>query len=353
MRKWKWLLFSFFLLAAVLLFYKQIDSSSGTNDHVVAENENNVAAAGRGTDRLYDLKRPDINASQRYDADIQRELAFYFDENPLPKSMQGAAIDGQLRFDKDANLIHEYSNRSLFDQLLSLQGEWTLPEIERWLYDYALIAANYTGSPEAGAEQVLQAFGRYVEYLKAADELYSEATGPMPDFSASSFEDLYNLRRTVLGEQVAELYFSREENYTRTQLELADIRKDKSLSDEERLKKLNEWSRTQPTHAGREMRETLRREHLRNEVEKMRKNGASSDEIFQVRAREFGVEAAARLESMDIARDNWQSTVDSFRSEVERIRRLDEAEESKTQMINSLLSSYGQAEQRRLRALVL
>lgn len=353
MRKWKWLLFSFFLLAAALLFYKQTGSSSDSNAPTVAENENGFSTQGHGKDRLRDLKRPDISASQQYDAEIQRELAFYLDENPLPASMQGAAIDGQLRFDKAANLIHEYGNRSLFDQLLSLQGEWTLPEIERWLYDYALIAANYTDSPEVGAEQVLQAFGRYVEYLKAADELYSETAGPMPVFTADSFEDLYNLRRKILGEQVAELYFSREENYTRTQLELADIRTDKSLSDEERLKKLNEWSRRQPTHAGREMRETLRREYLRNEVEKMRKNGASSEEIFKVRAREFGVEAAARLESMDIARDNWRSTVDSFRSEVERIRELDEAEEAKTQMINSLLSNYGQAEQRRLRALVL
>ncbi|MBB6520820.1 lipase secretion chaperone [Pseudoteredinibacter isoporae] len=353
MRKWQWLLLSFVVMAATYFFYQQ-NSSTSTEHQFASQNHHEMSdSAKHADDKLYDIKKPSIRSGREFPAQGLRELALYLAENPLPQSMQGADVDGQLRFDDQASLIHEYANRSLFDQLLSLQGEWSLEAIERWLYDYALIAANHTSNPEFGAEQVLQAFGNYVSYLKAADELYNESAGPMPTFSASSFDDLYQLRRDILGEDIAMLYFAREENYTRSQLALANIRQDKSLSDEERLKKLKEWSANQLGYVGQEMRKTLKRDGLRKEVEQMRNEGASAEAIFAVRARDLGVEAATRLESMDVARESWQSTVDSFRGEVVRIRQLDSSDEVKNQMIDSLLANYEQSEQRRLRALVL
>ncbi|GAA6150786.1 lipase secretion chaperone [Pseudoteredinibacter isoporae] len=342
------------LFIAAGLWYQNFHPGFGQDEVVLgASVEEAALRKQQGEDRLYDLERPKVNPQQDHSPLVQRELEIYLEDNPLPKSMMGTEINGRLRFDEQANLINEYANRSLFDQLLSLQGEWSLSKIKTWLFDFALIAAEHTGTPQVGAEQVMQAFERYLSYLKAADALYSESVSSAPEFSGDSFSELYQLRRSILGEEVADVYFAGEEAYTKGQLELAEIRKDDRLSDKERLRKLNEWSASQSTYTAQAMREKARRDDLRSKVEQMRQSGASSEEIFSVRAQEFGVEAAERLASMDVARESWQGTVDSFRDEVTRIRQSGSTDEAKNQMIDDLLSNYEAAEQRRLRALVL
>jgi len=271
------------------------------------------------------------------------------EKNPFrdkARSLRGTDIDGALRLLPDGSLLIGPDLIKLFDYFFTTVGEESDETIKQRIL--AVIRERLNGP---AAQQASALLDQYLRYRKDAESLSlpkAEEADPSARLEATK-----KLRRKTFGEETAEKLFGDEEREGEVAIAEKKVREDQTLTEEEREKKLADLEAQLPESA-RVARETATLPlRGRNDVEAMRAEGATDDDVHAYRTETFGAEAADRLAALDQERAAWKARIEAF--EKERAKLLETlSEDAFPQAEQALLDkSFNPTEQRRVRATLL
>lgn len=250
----------------------------------------------------------DGSAAAKEQAEFQRYVDVGKALTSLPPSLEGTDVDGDLVADEQGNLMITIGVRRAFDYFLAAMGEDDLATIKARIAVY--IQQNL---PPSAAIQAWRLLNNYLGYQHALAEI------PAHNGSALEVRDVIKSRqqfRTVwLGPEVSDVFFGFDDAIDDFTLSRLDVTENDSLTAAEKAKRIALLEQELPAPI-REMRdETQAPSRVANEVSVLRQQGASEEEVRQLREQEFGVEAADRFEKLDQARQQWDARYDSYRAE--------------------------------------
>lgn len=262
-------------------------------------------------------------------------------------SQRGTAIDGGVTLDSDGRVIPDRHLRRLFEYFLTGLGR-AEPEALRKRLAAALERKDL--SPQA-RQDILEIFDRYITYRRALADMNRPDRDP--DSLRAAFDRRYRLRREILGQQLADGLFSRQEAINRYAIEARRVRQAEGLSAAERERRLRLLHQELP----KDVREARQRSRVAADLHRrtaaLRESGASQAEIQRVRTRRVGPKAAERLAELDERREAWRRRVESYRQARERILETSGlGEKDKREAIDELIEArFDEQEARRIRAL--
>jgi len=259
---------------------------------------------------------------------------------PAP-SLRDTAVDAELRFDEQGHLLPDIGLRHYFDYFLSTIGELDLAGIHA-----ALLADLEQRLDPDQAAQARLLFERYLEYLGALDHLAPAAT------PGERFEQLFQLRRHTLGEDLADGFFAQEERYTRAVLEEQAILADPTLSLAERQQALARTHADLPETLRATREQTIAHHIALEQQQQFERQALDAEQRHHERAALFGEEAAQRLADLEQSRAQWQSRIGDYRQQREQILvHTTDPEQRQTQLRQLRESLFDAPEQRRIEAL--
>ena len=260
----------------------------------------------------------------------------------LPASLQGTVSDGGVTLDANGRLLPDLALRRLYDHFLSSIGERSIDEIR------ALLAARLDAitTPE-GKRQALEAFERYLRYLREVDGASARLSAlPLRE----RLQAMSELRRQYLGSEMAGAFFNDEEAYQRYTLDNRELADDTALTADERDARLRELTAALPDMVRQPLLEQQRVEADLADAEAIDTLASDADERHRLRTERYGEEAAARMELLDRERAAWDGRVAAYRAERARLQALDTAARQAA-LDAYLLRNFDEAEQRRIRSL--
>ena len=272
-------------------------------------------------------------------------------ELPLDNTVDGVAIDGAIRVDMNGNLVFDRDLRRFMDFFIGLTRSQDDEDAMRERMRQAMAEQEV---PEAIREDVMDALGRYLDYREAAGNLETRVGEVSPEQTRHVLNQLKQLRRSHLGEAMAEGFFGREQRRIENQLARQRIENNPDLSAGEKRERLLDLEEKLPEHVQRVRERSRTYTSLHEKTRRMREEGASDAEIHALRSRELGAEAADQLAELDEERSQWQRRLERYQREKERIRPNDSLTEAdRRQALEKLRSEHfdSEAERRRARAL--
>lgn len=247
----------------------------------------------------------------------------------LPASLMGTEVDGGLRVDDNGNLIINHDIRRVFDYFLSTMGAESLEQIERRLRAY--IRHQLPATAALQAEQLLEdylALNRGLSALQApveaADNIALE-TNALRERLLS----IQTLRRQYLPADVVDAFFADDDALDQLALGRMDIMEDPALSADQRTQALADLEQSLPPHLQRVMNELNKQQQLNTLTARLRDNGGSDADLYQLRESLYGSEAADRLAQLDQSRQQWQARTTRWLSERDSLiaaENIDEAD---------------------------
>lgn len=218
--------------------------------------------------------------------------------NPLTVgSLRGTEVDGEVRFAADGSVIPDAGLRRLFDYFLSTMGETDAAGVRGLLRTYLQSRFDVTRT-----ERVLAVFDRYVAYQRAL----MDAPGARSSDPAERFAEARRLRRSLLGEAMAEGFFAEEEALAELSLKRRDIVADPALSAERKRALLDALDR----EAGYDARADAEVADLAaRQAEDIERRGLDATQRQAERSALWGQEAAERLAALDAQQADWDARV--------------------------------------------
>ncbi|MES2264659.1 MAG: lipase secretion chaperone [Pseudomonadota bacterium] len=231
------------------------------------------------------------------------------------RSMDGTRPDGAARENPDSTLVVDHDLRLLFDYYLAAVNEKSVAEIQ--LKTEREIDNRLKPGPAAEAKRLL---ARYLDYRRALAEL--EKNAQLGGFSTTAMRERLDAmrreRERFFSTAEAAGLFGADDSYDADMLERAEINQDRSLSGEQRKKKLAALDAALPP-AMREAREAPTRIlRVEESVDRMRSQGASDDDVYRMRAAALNPEAAGRLAEVDLEDAAWKKRIAAYLAERDR-----------------------------------
>ena len=260
------------------------------------------------------------------------------------RSLRGTNEDGALRVGPDGSLLLGPEILRLFDYYFTTEGEENDETIRA-----RILAAIRERVDGPAAIQAAALLDQYLAYRKDKGGLVLPKDEEAD--SKARLEALKKLRRKHFGDEAAEALFGEEEREGEVAAEASRIRQDESLTAEEREQKIAALEASLPdgARAAREAATTPLR--ARAEVEAMRAEGATDEDVYAKRVESLGAEAADRLAALDKERAAWKARVEAFRKERDALA-AKTADDAAFQAAEQALldRSFTPLEQRRVRA---
>lgn len=231
-------------------------------------------------------------------------------ELPGSTILRGVDINGSVDLNADGTLDYTLALRDLFDHFLSMAGTSAGIPAAR-----TALAAHVSDQGVSGPvkEEVLAAFDRYIHYLGQAETVSLDAYEA--DDMANTFRLLADLRRSILGRDLAEAFFGADEARETYLTEHRRITTDPSISDGEREQQLASLEQRLPEAMQQARRQATAVIRLRDETRALRAAGASDEVIHYLREEQVGPEAAGRLRELDQQRSDWERRLDRYQQE--------------------------------------
>ncbi|WP_100637989.1 lipase secretion chaperone [Marinobacter salexigens] len=265
----------------------------------------------------------------------------------LPDSLAGTSEPGGwVITDRFGDLVPTGELRQLFEYYLSALGEEALPQL------VARIRQALSVLEEPARQQALDTLGRYLDYKLALSELeaaYGEAGISSPGEIERRMMEIQALRRTWMDAPTADAFFADEEAIDRFQLTRRSIGRDNSLTEQQREDAFLEAESALPEplrQARQETRKFARYEQAREQMAK------DPDALRAWRQKEFGDEAAQRLEELDAEQQGWNKRWQLYTEERNALKASGLAEPEREEGLRQLREKYfSETERIRVRAL--
>lgn len=280
-----------------------------------------------------------------------RTLQAYLAKLPMGHTVEDIDIDGQVRIDQNGNLVLDPELQRYLDFFIGLTRS---PEDEPVMKEALVAAMGLQGIPEEIQAEVLAILEDYLAYRQALEAMLLEGESEaVPIGLEQVFERVYSLRREHLGKDVAEGFFGEEEAALQIVLARKRAMENEALSEAERQQVLDAIEQSWPPEI-REIREqAVSVVNVRRQVEALREQGATEEEIFAVRAAQFGVESAERLATLDRERQAWEQRLSTYREQKAQLEaRADLSAPERERAIEALRSEhFAEHEVKRVRVL--
>ena len=290
---------------------------------------------GSESGRQADVVSASNSASQK--AQAPETSGFSLDTS----SLRGTEIDGEVTLDGNGRVVLDIGLRRLFDYYLSLVGERDIVQIRTMLKAHLL-----TRYSSANADSVLLYFDRYSDYLNALTDLQIGNIAKPED----RLQKVTELRKKILGAEMALAFFSEEEALASLTLKRMAIAENKNLSADEKARLLAELDASQ-NYSDRTQADTAAL--VTEQTRQLDALKLSDAERNAEREALWGKEASGRLAQLDRERAQWDARVEQYLLERNRIdanRGLSVA--ARAQAIADLRArQFNDAEQRRIASL--
>ncbi len=200
------------------------------------------------------------------------------------------------------------------------------------------------GLPGDAGEQAALTMENYYQYrlAEAGYNAQLQAQNVMPAFE--NYEQVMQLRRSYLTEEVASALFAVEETQATHMFAVMALHQNTELSEEEREQQqqaLQDQLNDRLLSLGQVDPEDVADER----VQRLRTQGADSADIFAARERLLGAERAQALAMEDREEAQWQRRFDGFWQAHQQVAQAGLSESDSQQQINALLSQYFSGEE--------
>jgi lipase chaperone LimK len=225
------------------------------------------------------------------------------------RSMEGTRPDGDIRQGGAGQLVVDAELGHLFDYYLAALGEKDLDairgEIERELE---------RGTAQDAADPAKSLLASYLEYKRALADLEKgrPASGAMVQSVRARFDAMQRLRTRFFNPRDSAGLFGTSDALDADALARLEISQDRSLTDARRADQLAALERRLPASVRVEREAPLRIIRLEDSAQALRKQGASDDDIYRLRAAALSPEAANRLAELDREEDAWKRRIDAY-----------------------------------------
>lgn len=234
---------------------------------------------------------------------------------PLPASLQGAEHGVTLLADAQGNLLVQADILHLFDFYLAGLEEESLDKVLTRIHQ--ALAAQLHGPALEQARDLLR---RYVDYRLALQGL-PEATA---ELEASTLrlrlEAINGARQQFFKPQEYAVLFARENAEDLYMVQRLALVQQDGLSDIEQQQALAELELQLPEDVRQARADSMRYGELYTATQALQAQGASSEDIRQLREQSLGSEAADALAELDRQQAAWQQRLSDYASERNRLR---------------------------------
>lgn len=238
----------------------------------------------------------------------------------LPKSLQGTKVDGEIVIDEQKQLVVTTGLKNLFDYFLSTQGEESLAVIEQSTIDYI-----QKRTPEPAASQAIKIYRNYLAYLKAVSSIDKELSKYTSDNSQQIDISLIKqqqsriqaLRNQYFDAATIKAFFGAEDALNTYTLATLEANQNPNLTETQRQQiEQNAKQQYIASIADKQLQAKLQQQDniatLLSETEKLRKQGASQDEINALRRQYVNEDAVQRLSQLDAQEADFAKRVAEF-----------------------------------------
>ncbi len=327
------------ILSTSIIFF-MIDSQNN-NGHPAQSTTDNIKSKNTST------SLPATNTLSNTKVDISGKIL----STSSFATLQGTRIHGNLRVDENGNLIIDNDIKKLLHYYLNVEGEIPREELINLLRKGI---ADYLPQPAEG--QALEILTQYLAYQNALQAQINQGEYQLQSGGIDGYRQAFELRNQLriqyLGAEVADAFFAEEEAYdlyTVTRLELSS---DTSLTDAERTAQLSVLEEQLPEQYLNVRKKQQNRIAINEEISALKENNASIYELQDTWAQHYGAEAAQRLVTLEVKRQEWKSRYDAYSQQRQSLQSMDLDDNTFESQLNALKESlFTEAEQKRIQAL--
>jgi len=277
--------------------------------------------------------QPAPNAGQTSEVDKSRPAgALPYDAVEVYKVLQS------IKLDENGRLVPDQTVMQALEKGYNDMGPDLSPEAMSGLQD--LIRKGLPGPAGDEAAHILE---NYYRYRSAETEFHEQLVNQLP--AASHYEELMQLRRSYLGQEVADRLFAAENTQARHMLAAIAIEKNANLTAEEKQAQQKDLQEKLNNHLL--AKGQLKPEEAAAEkVGRMREQGASSADIYSTRQAIMGTEGARELAAADREEAQWQSRFNGYWQARRYVMQAGYDEVERERQIEQLLNQYFSPEER-------
>lgn len=247
-------------------------------------------------------------------------------QKPLPKSLQGTQVDGEVIIDENKQLVVTAGLRRLFDYFLSTQGEESLAQIKQRVIDYI---RSHTPEPAAG--QAIAIFEQYLNYLQAVSNLDKQLGQKEPTTSGldlgaikSQLQAVKQLQSQYFDAKTRDAFFGEEDALNDYTFRVVEANQNKQLDATQRQAiidqaKSNYINSFKDPAVQQKLKEQQNVEALLAETQAMRQRGASQAEINAMRSKYVSTDAVQRLEQLDASEAAFNQRINNYKTQRNQI----------------------------------
>ncbi len=270
-----------------------------------------------------------------------------------PKSLADIDHAVVLLVDKDGNLIVNSDTHDLFEFYLSAMGEEPLEQILiRIRHD---IEKQISGAAKDQAFLLLKNFVDYKIELSSLDtdlKNTSNTTRSQLENLTLQKAGVASLRAKYFTPNTYQAFFLQEERYDEFMLAQLAIQQNSELDALQKKQQLDALTNELPDDIKRVRQTVSRHAELYQDAQDMRNNGASNEDIYQLRANSLGDNAAMALAELDLKRSQWRQRLNQYAQQRDAILDSGLSDDDSQMAIDTLISqNFSQPESIRVKAL--
>lgn len=239
------------------------------------------------------------------------------------KSHEGTVPDGDLRLWAQGKTLSSMGTglpyaalRRMFDYFLSAWGEQDLNAIVARID--AEIQGQLPPAQQGDARALLRKYLGYKEALVTLDK--SPGTqGQGVEAIRQRFDGMLALRARFFTPREDEALFGFDDAYDRDAIARLEIHQNPALNDLQKRERLAVLDVAMPSAVKAEREAPRQIVNLENQVAALRAQGGTDAQVFDLRAKTFGTEAAQRLALLDREESAWQSRIAEYQRERQRV----------------------------------
>lgn len=266
---------------------------------------------------------------------------------PLPPSLQGASHGVSLRADAQGNLTLQADLLHLFDFYLAGREEEGLDKV--LVRIHRDLAAQLQGNALDQARDLLR---RYVDYRIALQNLPEAGSDLEAGALRQRLDALNAVRQQYFSAEEYALFFARDNAEDEYMVQRLALSQQAGLSEEQRQQAVAELELQLPEEVRAVRAESMRHGELYAATQALQQQGASAEEIRQLREQQLGSEAANALAELDRQQAAWQQRLADYAAERNRLRDAGLSDSDLQAAVAELQASrFDELERKRVQAL--
>lgn len=260
-------------------------------------------------------------------------------QETLPPSLAGLEHGIKLDTDAKGNLVINEDIKELFEFYMSAMGEESLEQI------ITRIQSDMSSQLRSAAlNQGLSLLKRYINFkinlsgLESTSNRYAQAND-LSDIEKIELQkqQLANMRLSHFDANEYQHFFAEEDEYDSFMLQHLEISQNDSIDAQQKQQQLTALQDNLPTQVQKTRKAVSLHGDLYQKTQDMKQQGASSEEVYQLRQAALGSDAAQALAELDHKRQRWQSRIDDFISAKAHIADSGLSDDDQALAINELL----------------